>query len=69
MKKTGPERLQTVETALFPRWTDTRRFPFRGETKCGKVRSKRPEGLEFAGKAESRKAECMAAVEARKTVF
>ena len=66
MKKTGPERL---ETALFLRWTDARRFPFRGETKCGKVKRKRPEGLEFAGKAERRKAELLAAAEADKAVF
>ena len=52
-KKTGRERSQAVERALF-RWTRARRIgwcPFRGVTKAGGVRRKGPntdQGLELA---------------------
>ena len=45
MKKTGRERSQAVERALFP-WTEGRRtgwLPFRGVTKSGRVRRKGPD--------------------------
>ena len=45
MKKTGQERSQAVERALF-RWTDARRtgwFPFHGVIKSGRGGGKGPD--------------------------
>ena len=57
MKKMGRESSQAIEMALF-RWRDALRtgwFPFRGETKSGRVREKKPENEPWSLKRGSRR--------------